>query len=96
MNKLLVTILASVFATAALAQKDVEAQTPGSAGPKAAAEAKHQAKQHGIDNSAKQPEAQMSGSAKSQAVAESKHMKKKHGKVNDSADQRLEKAHQNH
>lgn len=68
-----------------------EPETPGSAGPKAAAEAKHIPKAHGIKKTAKQPEAQAAGSAKSQAAAEAKHLKKAHGKVNDSADQRTQK-----
>lgn len=96
MKKLIATLFVALFATASFAANDGQPETPGSAGPKAAAEAKHLAKPHGIDNSAKQPEAQTAGSKKAQARAEAKHLKKSHGKVNDAADQRLEKDHPNH
>lgn len=95
MIKLITPLFVALFATAAFSG-DAPPETPGSAAPKAAAEAKHLAKQHGIDKSAKQPVAQAPGSEKAQGVAEAKHLKKKHGNINDSADQRLEKDHPNH
>lgn len=96
MRKLIASLIAALFATATFAADVAQPETPGSAGPKAAAEAKHLAKPHGTDASAKQPEAQAAGNPKSQAAAEAKHLKKKHGNVNDSADKRLEKDHPNH
>ncbi len=96
MKRLIASMLAVMFATASFAADVAKPETPGSAAPKAAAEAKHLAKPHGTDASAKQPEVQTAGSAKAQAKAEAKHLKKKHGKVNDSADKRLEKDHPNH
>lgn len=96
MKKLMAPLFVALFATAAFAADVAEAETPGSAGPKAAAEAKHLAKPHGIDKTAKQPIAQAPGNQKAQAVAEAKHLKKKHGNVNDSADKRLEMGHPNH
>lgn len=98
MKKLIASLFVTLFAAAAFAAGPAqpEAQTSGSEGPKAAAEAKHLAKPHGADNSAKQPAAQASGSAKAQAAAEAEHVTKQHGDVNDSADQRLEKNHPNH
>jgi hypothetical protein len=98
MKNLIAPLLITLFAAAAFAATPAqpEAQSSGSAGPKAAAESTHLAKPHGTDKSAKQPMAQAAGSEKAQAAAEAKHMKKKHGKVNDSADKRLEKDHPNH
>ena len=95
MNKLIAVLVAAFFATATFAADVAQPETPGSAGPKAAAEAKHLAKPHGLKAS-NQPEAQAQGSEKAKAAAEAKHLKKKHGKINDSADQRLEKDHPNH
>lgn len=96
MKKLFAPLLMALFATASFAADVAQPETPGTAGPKAAAEAKHMSKTHGTDGSAKQPEAQAQGSKKAQAAAEAKHAKKTHGKVNDSADKRLEKDHPNH
>ena len=100
MKKLLATLITVAFTGLGLhglatAADVVQAETPGSAAPKAAAEAKHLSKKHGLKDT-KQPEAQMAGSEKAQAAAETKHLKKKHGNVNDSADKRLEMAHPNH
>ena len=95
MKTLMTILIAALFTSGALAADATQAETPGSAGPKAAAEAKHLAKPHGL-KSTKQVEAQAAGSEKAQAAAEAKHLKKKHGKVNDSADKRLEKDHPNH
>jgi hypothetical protein len=66
MNKAITLLLASVFASASFAASHVgapmagasaakmpEAQTQGSEKPKAAAEAKHKAKTHGTDPTAK-------------------------------------------
>lgn len=96
MKKIIAPLLAALVAGAAFAADVAKPETPGSEGPKAAAEAKHLAKQHGTSKAATQPEAQAPGSAKAQATAEARHAKKTHGKVNDSADQRLEKGHPNH
>lgn len=96
MKQLIAALVAGLFATVTFAAEVAQPETPGSAGPKAAAETKHLAKPHGTDKSAKQPEAQAAGNAKAQAKAEAKHRQKKHGKINDSADQRLEKDHPNH
>jgi hypothetical protein len=90
MKYVIAPLFAILFATGTFAAAP-EPETPGSEAPKAAAEAKHIPKAHGIDKTAKQPQAQATGSAKSQAVAEAKHLKKSHGKVNDSADQRTQK-----
>lgn len=100
MKRLMASLIVAAFASLAFAgvarAADVaQPETPGSAGPKAAAETKHLAKKHGLKN-AKQPEAQTPGSERAQAAAEAKHLKKKHGKVNDSADKRLEMDHPNH
>jgi opacity protein-like surface antigen len=95
MKTLITMLFAALFATATFAADVAQPETPGSAGPKAAAEAKHLAKPHGL-KATKQVEAQAAGSDKAQAAAEAKHLKKKHGKINDSADKRLEKDHPNH
>jgi hypothetical protein len=97
----LAAALAAVLAgPAAFAQNpgatQPEAQMSGNPKAEAAAENKHKAKPHGIDNRAKQPEAQKSGSPKAEAVAERTHKAMSHGKVNDAADKRLEKDHPNH
>ncbi|MDP3761654.1 MAG: hypothetical protein Q8R01_14185 [Ramlibacter sp.] len=63
-----------------------EAQVPGSDAPKAVAEARHNAKVHGIDMAAKQPAAQAAGSPSAQAKAEAEHLAKSHGRINDAAD----------
>lgn len=96
MKQVIAVLMAGLFAAASFAADVAKPETPGSEAPKAAAEAKHLAKPHGTDKSAKQPEAQKAGDAKVQAKAEARHLKKKHGKVNDSADKRLEKDHPNH
>lgn len=96
MKQVIAVLIAGLFAASSFAADVAKPETPGSEAPKAAAEAKHLAKPHGIDKSARQPEAQTAGDAKAQAKAEAKHLKKKHGKVNDSADKRLEKDHPNH
>ncbi|GAB3758858.1 hypothetical protein GCM10028796_05160 [Ramlibacter monticola] len=80
---------ATLSASLAIASPAQEPETPGTEGPKMAAEAIHNAKEHGISNAAKQPIAQAAGNAKAQAVAEDIHLKKQHGKINDSADQRM-------
>lgn len=95
MKRLIAPLLAALFATAAFAADVAQPETPGGAAPKAAAEARHLAKVHGLKKT-KQQEAQAAGSPKAQAAAEAKHLKKKHGGVNDSADRRLEKGHPNH
>jgi hypothetical protein len=104
MNKVMTLLLASVFVTAsfaashmgapmtgASAAKMPEAQTQGSAKPKAAAEARHEAKTHGTDPTAKQPEAMKSGSDKAQAKAEAKHLKKAHTGKKNSTDEQMKK-----
>jgi hypothetical protein len=96
MKTLIATLSAALFATVTYAGNIPQPQTPGSPQAEAAAEAIHNARQHGIDNSAKQPQAQMAGSAKAEAVAEATHLKKTHGQINNSADQRLEFDHPNH
>lgn len=96
MKALITSLFAALFATVTFAADVAQPETPGSEDPKAAAEAKHLAKKHGIDKSAKQPMAQAAGSERAQAKAEAKHLKKSHGKINDSADKRLEKDHPNH
>lgn len=86
MNKLSVFILSALVATGAFAQTATalpEAQKQGSEKAQAAAEAKHEAKAHGTDKSAKQPQAQTAGSSKAKAAAERKHLAKAHtGKKN--------------
>lgn len=88
MNKFSLFILTSVFATGAFAASHTggapaEAQMPASPKAQAAAEDKHNAKVHGVDNSAKQPEAQAAGSPKAEGKAERKHKAKPHtGKKN--------------
>jgi hypothetical protein len=79
----------ALFASVGFAADVAEPETPGSAGPKAVAEAIHNARVHGISSLAKQPIAQAPGSEKAQAVSESIHLKKQHGNINDSADQRM-------
>jgi hypothetical protein len=96
MNKLMAILLAATFAGATLAADVAEPETPGSEGPKAAAEAKHLAKTHGLVIDPNQLEAQASGSPRSQADAEAIHLVRPHGSVNDSADKRLEIDHPNH
>lgn len=78
MQKFVVALISSLLAAAVFAAGQ-EAQTPGSEGPKTAAEAKHMKKQHGMSAAAKQPEAQAPGSEGPKAKAEAKHMAKKHG-----------------
>lgn len=104
MNKFAILILSSVFATGAFAASHTggapmpaksasmpEAQTAGSAKPKAAAEDKHNAKAHGSDKSAKQPEAQAAGSDKAKASAEAKHKAKAHTGKKNSTDEQMAK-----
>lgn len=84
MNKLSILTLFILFATGAFGASHTstaqpEAQMPTSPKAEAAAEAKHKAKTHGIDKSARQPEAQMPNNPKSQAAAEAKHNAKPHG-----------------
>jgi hypothetical protein len=86
----------AMTATTAFALDIGQPETQSSPAAQAVAEARHLAKVHGIDNSAKQPEAQASGDANSQAVAEANHMRKSHGNVNNAADKRLEFDHPNH
>jgi hypothetical protein len=80
---------ATLFASAGFAADVAEPETPGSAAPKAVAEAVHNARVHGIPSLAPQPIAQAAGSEKAQAVSESIHLQKQHGNINDSADQRM-------
>ena len=101
MNKFLILLLSTVFATGAFAAAHTggapmpaksasmpEAQTAGSDKPKAVAEGKHKAKAHGSDKSAKQPEAQAAGSDKAKARAEAKQAAKaKTGKKNSTDEQ---------
>lgn len=96
MNKLLMALMAGLMASTTFAADVAQPETPGSDKAQAAAEAKHNAKPHGINKQAKQAVAEAPGSDKAQAKAEAKHLKKSHGKVNDSADKRLEKDHPNH
>lgn len=63
-----------------------EAQVPGSDAPKAVAEARHTAKVHGIDTTAKQPDAQAVANPSAQAIAEATHLAKRHGNINNAAD----------
>ena len=100
MNRKIASLIGAVlgsfaFASMACAADVGQPETPGSEKPKAAAEAKHLAKKHGLKGT-KQVEAQAQGSEKAQEAAEARHLKKKHGKVNDSADQRLDLGHPNH
>lgn len=95
MHKLIAALLAASLVTATFAAEVAQPETPGSEGPKAAAEAKHLSKKHGLQP-VKQAEAQTAGDANAQAAAEAKHLKKKHGGVNNSADKQLELAHPNH
>lgn len=92
MNKLSILILSGMFATGAFAQAAStampEAQKQGSEKAEAAAEAKHNAKTHGIDATAKQPQAQAAGSSKAQAVAERTHLAKSHTGKGKSTDER--------
>jgi hypothetical protein len=83
MNHLIIaTALVAFSAASAYASSHIaEPQTSGSAGPKAAAEQKHQGKAHGVDNSAKQPEVQAPGSKAAQSAAERQHLGKAHGKA---------------
>jgi hypothetical protein len=78
-----------LFASVTFAADVAEPETPGSAAPKAAAEAIHNARVHGISNLAAQPIAQAPGSEKAQAVSESIHLQTQHGNINDSADRRM-------
>lgn len=85
----LIAAVISVVSFAASASPAVEAQTPGSYGPKAKAEAIHNARQHGINIDSAFVEAERPGSALPQQRAEETHLKKQHGGINDSADQRM-------
>jgi hypothetical protein len=96
MNKLLATVLATLFATGAFAAahtgapmsgaKPVEAMKAGDPKSEAAAQAKVDAKTKTGDKSAMQPEAMAQGSEKAQAKAEMK-KKAKVGKKNSTDDQ---------
>lgn len=88
MKYVIAPLFALLFATVTFAAPP-EPETPGSEGPKAAAEAQHIPKTHGIDKTAKQPAAQAMGNVSSQAAAEANHLKKSHGNVNNSADERM-------
>jgi hypothetical protein len=90
MKNFITPLLAVLFATATFAAMP-QPETQGSEPAQAAAEATHNARVHGIDNTAKQPQAQAADSKKSQDVAEAKHLKKSHGNVNNSADQHTQK-----
>ena len=79
----------TLFASIAIASPAQEPETPGSQGPKMAAEDIHNAKVHGISGAAKQPQAQAQGSEKAQAESEAVHQKKQHGNINKSADDRM-------
>lgn len=88
--------LASLLAGGLARAADVaQPETPGGSAAKAAAEARHLPKKHGLKGT-RQQEAQVTGSEKAQGTAEARHLKKQHGGVNDSADKRLEKDHPNH
>lgn len=80
---------ASLFASVGFAADVAAPETPGSQGPKMAAEAIHDARVHGLSSTAKQPIAQAPGSEQAQAVSEQIHLQKQHGNINDSADQRM-------
>lgn len=80
---------ATLFASLAIAAPTQEPETAGSEGPKMAAEAIHQARNHGISNPAKQPIAQAPGSERAQAAAEAIHLQKQHGIFGETADQRM-------
>ena len=80
---------AALFASVAFASPTQEPETPGSEGPKMAAEAIHLARNHGISNLAKQPIAQAPGSEQAQAAAEAIHLQKQHGNFGETADQRM-------
>ncbi len=95
MNKLIATLITTLFASATFADV-AQPETPGSEGPKAVAEANHLARQHGLAKPVHEVEAQTTGDARAQAVAETIHLGRTHGNVNDSANQRLEKDHPNH
>ena len=79
----------TLFASIAFAGPTQEAETAGSVAPQMVAESIHNAKVHGLSNTAKQPMAQAQGNEKAQAVSEAIHLKKQHGNINDSADQRM-------
>jgi hypothetical protein len=85
----IVLLSATLFASVGFAADVAEPETPGSAGPKAVAEAIHNARVHGISSLVSQPLAQAPGSEKAQAVSETIHLQKQHGTINDSADQRM-------
>ena len=80
---------ASLFASATFAADVAEPETPGSAQPKAVAEAVHNARTHGISSLAPQPVAQAPGSETAQAVSEGIHLKKQHGNIGETTDQRM-------
>jgi hypothetical protein len=84
----IVLLSATLFASIGFAADVAEPETPGSAGPKAVAEAIHNARIHGTSGVAPQPIAQAPGSQEAQAVSESIHLQREHGNINDSADQR--------
>ena len=89
-RKSTIVLLSSIlFASATFAADVAEPETPGSAGPKAVAEAIHTARVHGISSLAPQPIAQAPGSDAAQAASEAIHLKKQHGATGETADQRM-------
>lgn len=88
MKRLTTTLLATLFAAGAYAAgTPLDAQAPGSEGPKQVAENIHLAKTHGLDNTAP-VEAQRAANARAQAVAEEIHLKKEHGNLDETAGER--------
>ena len=80
---------ATLCASVSFAADVNQPETPGSLGPKMAAEAIHNTRIHGNTSAPRQDVAQAPGSDQAQAVSESIHLKRQHGNVNDSADRRM-------
>ena len=85
MKKFSLLVLSTIFATGAFAASHMggaaapEVQAQGNPKAQSAAEAKHNARLHGIGLAASQPEAQMQANPKGQSAAERKHNAKYHG-----------------
>lgn len=94
MNKLPILFAAMLATSAFAASNPMDAETAGSDASRAAAEAAHLKKTHGL-KARKEVEAQAPANERSQNKAEANHLKKKHGNVNDTADQ-IEKIHPQH
>lgn len=94
MKKLTILLAAVLATTTYAASSPTDPETAGSDQSRAAAEAAHMKKTHGLKKT-KEVEAQSPANEKTQAAAEAKHLKKKHGNINDTADQ-VEKTHPQH